>query len=79
MVFQRDSSLYTLQMFLREILVVNTTGGRGDDPSELLEASLATELVKYCTVVVSTAPILFVYPFLQKYFEKGIMIGAVKG
>lgn len=79
MVFQRDSNLYTLQMFLREILIVNTTGGMGDNPSELLEASFARELVKYCTVIVSTVPILCVYPFLQKYFEKGVMIGAVKG
>lgn len=78
MVFQRDSSIYTLQMFLREILISNNTAA-GESPNELLEASLSKELVKYCTVVVSTVPILFIYPFLQKYFEKGVMIGAVKG
>jgi len=43
------------------------------------EISFANELVKYCTIVVSTLPIMCVYPFLTKYFEKGVMIGAVKG
>ena len=36
-------------------------------------------MIKYCVIVVSTAPMLIIYPFLQKYFEKGVMIGAVKG
>lgn len=76
--FQRDANLYTLQMFLREILIANNTAA-GESPNELLEQSLSRELVQYCTVVVATVPILFVYPFLQKYFEKGVMIGAVKG
>ena len=43
------------------------------------EISLSAELVKYCTIVVSTVPIMLVYPFLTKYFEKGVMIGAIKG
>lgn len=43
------------------------------------EISLSAELVKYCTIVVSMVPIMLVYPFLTKYFEKGVMIGAIKG
>ena len=40
---------------------------------------MSRQLVQYCTVVVATAPILFLYPFLQKYFVKGVMGGAIKG
>jgi putative aldouronate transport system permease protein len=77
--FLRNRELYPLQMFLREILILNSSLGGGENPSELLEASFSKELVKYCTIVISTVPILFVYPFLQKYFVKGVMIGALKG
>ena len=45
----------------------------------MAEESYTRELVKYCTVVVATVPILVIYPFLQKYFVKGVMLGAVKG
>ena len=44
-----------------------------------LELTALGELIKYATIVVATVPILLVYPFIQKYFVKGIMIGAVKG
>lgn len=77
MLFIRERSLYPLQIILREILISNSTdsmisGGTGD-----IEA--IGESIKYATIVVSTAPILCVYPFIQKYFTKGVMIGAVKG
>lgn len=77
MLFIRERSLYPLQIILREILISNSTdsmisGGAGD-----VEA--IGESIKYATIVVSTAPILCVYPFIQKYFTKGVMIGAVKG
>ena len=49
------------------------TAGVGDDKS------LISQVIKYSTIVVSTVPILCVYPFLQKFFTKGVMIGAVKG
>lgn len=64
-------------MILREILI-NNEQQTADSMFSLLEDSFTNELVKYCTIVVSTVPILIVYPFLQKYFEKGVMIGAVK-
>jgi len=76
--FTRDRKVYPLQMILREILIDNQQQA-ADSMFELLEDSFSGELVKYCTIVVSTVPILIVYPFLQKYFEKGVMIGAVKG
>lgn len=76
--FTRDRKIYPLQMILREILIENQQQS-ADSMLALLEDSFSNELVKYCTIVVSTIPILIIYPFLQKYFEKGVMIGAVKG
>ena len=76
--FLRDRSMYPLQLILREILIQNdtsmmTTGAAASDFVPL------GETIKYATIVVATVPILCVYPFLQKYFIKGVMIGAVKG
>lgn len=76
--FTRDRKIYPLQMILREILIENEQQ-TADSMLSLLQDSFSNELVKYCTIVVSTVPILIIYPFLQKYFEKGVMIGAVKG
>jgi putative aldouronate transport system permease protein len=77
MIYLQDRSLYPLQLILREILVQNKTGdllggvGTGD-------VQRISETIKYATIVVATVPILLIYPFLQKYFVKGVMIGAVK-
>lgn len=80
MVFIRNTKLYTLQYVLRGILITNSMSvSSGDNVLSVQEISFASELVKYCTIVVSTVPIMCVYPFLTKYFEKGVMIGAVKG
>ncbi|MEG0766290.1 MAG: carbohydrate ABC transporter permease [Clostridia bacterium] len=77
-VFMRTRSQYPLQMFLREILILNEVTDQLDASTKVEEAYYR-ELVKYCTVVVSTVPILVIYPFLQRYFVKGVMIGAIKG
>ena len=80
MVLIRDSDLYPLQMVLRSILITNETAvSAGDSALTQAEISFASELVKYCTIIISTVPIVCVYPFLTKYFEKGVMIGAIKG
>ena len=71
-----------LQLLLRSILILNqnTQGGSGMSAAEMLvSTALDRELIKYCVVMVATVPILIVYPFLQKYFVKGVLIGAVKG
>ena len=65
-------------MILREILIENQAQN-ADSLIAAVEDTFSSELVKYCTIIVSTIPILIIYPFLQKYFEKGVMIGAVKG
>jgi putative aldouronate transport system permease protein len=77
-VFLRDRMLWPLQLVLREIVLLNTMSDMLTTV-EFAEKVALGESVKYATVVVATVPILFVYPFLQKYFVKGIMIGAIKG
>lgn len=77
MIYIRDRDKFPLQLVLREILLLNSTesmaGGAGSGDQFMIG-----EGIKYATIVVSTVPILCVYPFIQKYFVKGMMIGAVK-
>jgi putative aldouronate transport system permease protein len=76
-VILRNREMYPLQVILREILLQHSasamTTGAGAGDQESIAAT-----VKYATIIVATVPILCVYPFLQKYFTKGVMIGAVK-
>lgn len=78
MIFLKTRDKYPLQLILREILIQNDTSdmtmGVGNDSMQAV-----SESVKYAVIVVSTLPVMMIYPFLQKYFEKGAMIGAVKG
>jgi len=76
-IFLRDRSKYPLQLVLREILIENDTALMNG--AETADQAAVGESIKYSTMVYGTLPILLVYPFLQKYFTKGIMIGAVKG
>lgn len=72
-----DRSMFPLQLVLREILVVNTLDSMSAGASAQDKVS-AEQTIKYATIVVATLPILCIYPFLQKYFVKGMMIGAIK-
>lgn len=77
-IYLRDSKLYPLQLYLREILIIE------NQQDMLVQADSADQLalgkvVKHATIIVATVPILLVYPYLQKYFTKGVMVGAVKG
>lgn len=80
MLYLTDRNKFPLQLILREILINNDTtsmvtamdAGAGD-------SSFVSETVKYAVIIVSVVPILCVYPFIQKYFTKGVMVGAVKG
>lgn len=81
LIYLRDDSLYPLQIILRNILVqnqVNTTQMAMDAASYAAQQRVA-ELIKYGVIIVASIPVLTLYPFLQKYFVKGTMIGAVKG
>ena len=78
LIYVRDENIKPLQIVLRDILLMNEAmqGANSYASSESLRLS---ELIKYSSIIVSTLPVLIMYPFIQKYFEKGVMIGALKG
>ncbi|MDE6747733.1 MAG: carbohydrate ABC transporter permease [Lachnospiraceae bacterium] len=77
MIFLQDEKLYPLQLVLKEILLAseNTTGGSGET---ILEQYRLANQLKYASVIVSSLPVLCLYPFVQKYFAQGAMIGSLK-
>ena len=77
--FIKDREKYPLQLLLREILIINDTNAMTQGSGDAAEKMSIAETVKYAVVVTGTLPILCLYPFLQKYFVKGVMIGSVKG
>ncbi len=80
MMYIDDPNLYPLQLVLREILVNNNIHVEDMiDPEEIERAEMLRESLKYSLIVVGSLPVLILYPFLQKYFVKGIMIGSIKG
>jgi len=76
-IFLRSRELYPLQLVLREILINNNTEQMMSGISANNRAMVG-ETIKYATIIVATGPILLLYPFLQRYFVKGVMIGAIK-
>ena len=80
MIYLHDKALYPLTLFLREILMASQI-----DPSTVQDPELQARLqdmvgvIKYALIMVSMIPVLLIYPFVQKYFVKGVMIGSVKG
>ena len=80
MIYLNDSAKQPLQLVLRSILIQNQpeSGMIADMQSTAARAQLA-ELLKYATIIISSLPLLVMYPFFQKYFDSGIMTGAVKG
>lgn len=77
MIFLQDESLYPLQLVLKEILIASesTVGGSGET---ILEQFRLANQLKYVSVIVSSLPVLCLYPFVQKYFAQGVMIGSLK-
>ena len=78
MIFLQNENLYPLQLVLKEILIASesTTGGSGET---ILEQYRLANQIKYVSVIVSSVPVLMLYPFVQKYFNQGVMIGSLKG
>ncbi|MGE5548936.1 MAG: carbohydrate ABC transporter permease [Bacteroidota bacterium] len=76
LIYLRERTLYPLQLVLREILIQHSTDSMTTMMSQ--DQEQISENMKYATIIVATVPILFLYPFLQKYFVKGVMIGSLK-
>jgi putative aldouronate transport system permease protein len=79
MIYLNTRSKFPLQIILREILIMNQIDlSMVMDPELQIELSNLADVLKYALIVVATAPILCVYPFIQKYFVKGVMLGSIK-
>lgn len=76
-IYLSDRAKYPLQIILREILIDGNTNMTSAGANASI--SVYKSLIKYCTVIVSTLPILAIYPFIQKYFAQGVMVGSIKG
>lgn len=82
MIYLSDRELFPLQLILREILIQNQMGDAANQQimsSSQAEVSMIKQTIKYSVVVISSVPVLLFYPIVAKYFEKGIMVGAIKG
>ena len=79
-IYIRDDAKQPLQVFLRRILILAQTAADSEMGAEVDLSVLDREiLLRYSSIVVSSLPLLIIYPFLQKYFDKGVLIGSVKG
>lgn len=80
LIYIRDKQLQPLQLILRSILLSTRVSLNEFEDPDLLEGKIGLEfLVKFALIVVSSAPIMCLYPFVQKFFAKGVMLGSVKG
>lgn len=79
LMYMEDQSKMPLQVILRNLILINQASNMTTDASEVIMRQKLAEQLKYAVIVVSAAPLLIMYPFVQKYFAKGVMIGAVKG
>ena len=81
LIYMQEKSRYPLQLVLRQILIQSQAMASmmGNMDGGYAEANKLTELIKFASIVVGSVPMLIAYPFVQKYFEKGVMIGSLKG
>ncbi|QAY68592.1 carbohydrate ABC transporter permease [Paenibacillus protaetiae] len=77
LIYLRNRDLYPLQLVLQEILITNSTDSMMSTVADV-DKGLIQETIKYATIIVATVPILLLYPFLQRYFVKGVMLGSIK-
>lgn len=79
MIYLDDPNLHPLQLVLRSILIQNSTDpGMISDQLAMAELKKLSEMIKYSSIVISSLPLIVMYPFFQKYFEKGVMVGSLK-
>lgn len=80
MIYLDDQAMQPLQLVIRAILVQNQINPNLiANMEKLAETAKLADLLKYSTIVISSVPLVIMYPFFSKYFEKGIMVGSVKG
>ena len=79
LVYTTDRNLQPLQMYLRQILLISIDNDDTADPETLVRIRQLVTVVRYAVIVLSCLPIMCLYPFLQKYFVQGVMIGSLKG
>ncbi|MCJ8008250.1 putative aldouronate transport system permease protein [Lederbergia wuyishanensis] len=77
MIYLKSEELFPLQLVLRSVLILNVDPN--GDVMQLLKAQGLRELMKYSLIVISSLPVLIIYPFVQKHFVKGVLIGSLKG
>lgn len=79
LVYLSDEKKYPLQLVLRSILIQEQTGEMIAADDSVIRRQMLAETIKYAAIVIASIPVLILYPFLQKYFVHGIMVGALKG
>ena len=79
LLYLKSTNLQPLQLVLRNILILNTTSSGVMDAAAMAQRQQLADLLKYCLVVVGSIPVLLIYPFVQRYFVKGMLIGSIKG
>ncbi len=80
LIYLSDKNKWPLQLFLRQILVnASLSAVDGGDSSDMARRAMRAETIKYAVCVLASIPMLVIYPFIQRYFVKGVMIGSVKG
>ncbi|MGI6172967.1 MAG: carbohydrate ABC transporter permease [Christensenellales bacterium] len=79
MMYLNDNKKFPLQIVLRDVLIQDDTAGMSMDVTKQIEKQQTRYLLQYSTIVVGTVPVMLLYPFVQKYFVSGIMVGAIKG
>ncbi|GAB2545908.1 carbohydrate ABC transporter permease [Gracilibacillus alcaliphilus] len=79
LIYLDSESRYPLQIVLRNLIIMNEASSISSDPLSMIERQNQAEQMKYGIIVIASLPMLVFYPFLQKYFAKGVMIGSVKG
>jgi len=79
LMYLKSTALHPLQLVLRSILILNTTASGSMDAKTMLERQQLADLLKYSLIVVGSLPVLIIYPFVQRYFVRGMLIGSIKG
>jgi len=79
LIYLRSPNLFPLQIVLRGIIILNASSNTSMDAATMLARQQLADLLKYALIVVAALPVMIVYPFIQRYFAKGVLIGSVKG